>query len=106
AGELLLHGHHLTAEVSLAAGRIGVNSGSVVLLDGRREVVVPRGMTAIVSSPALGIGPMRRPLAPSGAGFWQGSDIAVPLAGPWLVELEVRPSRFELVRLSGSFNIP
>lgn len=104
--ELRLHGDALTAEVSLAPGRIGVNSISVVLMDGRRDLVVPQEMTAIISSPELGIGPMRRPLAPSGAGFWQGSDIAVPLAGPWLVELEVRPSRFELVRLSGSFNIP
>lgn len=59
----------------------------------------------ILENEALGIEPIRRSAEGEGAA-WVVPGLGLPVGGIWQVTLEVRVSRFELVKLRGDIDIP
>ncbi len=60
---------------------------------------------AHLSSPTLGIEPITLPSTDLG-GAWRVENLPVPLRGDWQLEIEIRKSRFEMVRLETRFQLP
>lgn len=68
----------------------------------------PKGAQSIaitMSSPTLGIEPIKRDAIESGTG-WVVENLTIPVAGDWMVELNVRIGRFELTKLQTEVAIP
>ena len=55
--------------------------------------------------PASGIEPMTRTAEMGRDGAWRVDDLVLPLSGTWHIDIEIRLSRFSLVRISGEVEI-
>lgn len=104
---LLLHlmGDEDMAMVTLDPGRAGQVSLDISLSDLEGNPLVAESITATISSPALGIEPFKAEVVANGVD-WQVSGLQLPLAGRWQLELDIRKTRFSLVRLSTEFELP
>jgi copper transport protein len=102
--EVQLRGDDVAADISLASGRAGPTSVTVLLTrDGQPEAA--KGMVISLSQPALAIQPFKTTLTLSQGGAWTAPNMLIPVPGQWLVELQIRISDFKLVRLKGEVTI-
>lgn len=93
------------AMISISPGKAGpvIIDIEITAEDGTPRAAQSVAMT--LSSPALGIEPIKRPAVQTEAG-WRIPDLTIPLAGTWQLEIDVRASRFELFRLQTELVIP
>lgn len=70
-------------------------------ISGKRERLRQRSDSA----PELGIEPFKAE-ATDLTGAWRIEGLAIPVAGTWQLDFDIRKSRFSLVRLSTPFDIP
>lgn len=104
---LLLHlmtGNDM-AMATLFPPRPGPVTLDIALSDAEGVPVSAQAVTAHLSSSKLGIEPITLPATDLG-GAWRVENLQVPLSGDWRLELEIRKSRFELVRLFAEFQLP
>jgi copper transport protein len=80
-----------SASIVVDPGEHGVVSLTVTVPDGAQQVV------GTATEPARRLGPIPLHLQPVGAGTYQATDVDLPVAGTWLIDLVVTSSRFDAV---------
>ncbi len=103
--ELALDARNLTAQLIINPARVGPNEVLVTIatLDG--ESVAPRSVRFSFTPVEADLAPVTRTAEADPAGTWRAEDMILPLPGLWTVEMEVRVSDFELVKLTGDVTI-
>ncbi|MCG5235525.1 copper resistance CopC/CopD family protein [Xanthobacter oligotrophicus] len=100
-----IHTGAAMADLSIAPGRAGPVSASIVVLTGEFGPLDAKGVTLILSNPAAGIGPIRRPATKPGDGTWRVDDITLPQGGRWSVGIEILGPDGAPSALSGEIEI-
>jgi copper transport protein len=100
-----IHTEKAMAEVTLTPGRVGSVAVSVSLLNGEFGPLPAKELRIGLSNPEAGIEPIERQAVNADDGTWRVSELAIPAAGRWSVELEVLISDFELLRLTGTAEV-
>lgn len=107
AEPLLLH--MMDAEVmvmaTLTPGRAGPLAMALDITDIDGMPIAAQAVSVTASAPDLGIGPIRRAAERTAAG-WRVADLTLPVAGMWIVAVDIRLSRFELRRLEDAITLP
>jgi copper transport protein len=80
-----------SAAVVVDPGEHGVVSVTVTIPDGAQQV------SGTATEPDRRLGPIPLHLRPVGAGTYQATDVNLPVAGAWLIDLTVTSSRFDAV---------
>ncbi|WP_158625901.1 copper resistance CopC/CopD family protein [Arsenicitalea aurantiaca] len=101
-----IHTEALMADLEITPARPGPNAIAVYLMDGDFAAVSPQSVEILVSAPERGIEPTRVPTSLGEDGYWRAEGVTLPLAGAWQIDLEIRLSRFQMVRLGDSFTLP
>lgn len=100
-----LHAAEMMADVTIAPGRAGAVSAEITLYPPSAEAPPPQAVTLALSSSALGIERIEHVAVRSDRDTWRIDELTIPVAGAWELELGVRVSRFERVRLGGLVDI-
>jgi copper transport protein len=93
-----VHTDRAMADVELAPGRVGLVRASVRPLTADFAPISAKEVTIVLSNPSAGIEPIRRRAIEEEAGVWR-SEVAIPVAGRWLLRLEILINDFERVTL-------
>lgn len=93
------------AMVTMTPGTAGPVSLDIMLTDLEMAPIAAQAVSVIASSSALGIEPIRQDAHDLG-GVWRVENISLPVSGTWQLEIEMRITRFQLVRLKGDIEIP
>jgi copper transport protein len=99
-----IHGEKAMADVVVAPGHAGPVAVSIFVMTGAFDPLPAKAVTLLLSNPAAGIEPIRRP-ATLVEGSWHVEDLVVPLAGRWTAKLDILVSDFEMVKLEGEITI-
>ena len=99
-----IHGEKAMAEVTVTPGRAGPVAVSMFVMNGAFDPLPAKEVTLVLSNPAAGIEPIRRP-ARLVDSAWRVDDLVLPLAGRWTVRLDILVSDFEMVKLEGEMAI-
>lgn len=105
AAELILTQGDLVATVRIAPAKVGPVDFSIDLSMAGGEKVSPKAVRLSVEPVGADLAPMTRSAEVDAAGTWHANGMPLPLPGAWTVEVEVRVSDFELVKLSGEFDL-
>jgi copper transport protein len=95
-----IHTDRAMADVSLKSSRTGENAAEIVLMTGDFGSLDAQALGLVASNPAAGIEPVRYQATKSPDGTWQVEHLSLPRPGAWKIELEIRVSDFEMVRIS------
>ena len=79
---------------------------SVLVLDGEFRPLAAKEVVLVVSNVAAGIEPLRRAAVGHGRRRWRIEDLRIPVAGEWLVRVEILVSDFEKVMLEQTVVLP
>ena len=93
------------AMVTISPGQAGAVAVDIAVMDVQGTPKDAQSIAIAMSSPALGIEPIHRDAVASGDG-WVIEGLTIPVAGDWMIELDMRIGRFELTRLQTEFAIP
>ena len=88
----------------MTPGRAGPVAVSMFVMNGAFDPLPAKEVTLVLSNPAAGIEPIRRP-AKLVDSAWRVDDLVVPLGGRWTVRLDILVSDFEMVKLEGEIAI-
>jgi copper transport protein len=102
-----LHIHTLPAmaELSIAPGHIGPVAATILLSTGDFAPLDAKEVTLVLSHPASGIQPIRKPARRSGDGTWRIDSLTLPVAGEWRAEILILITDFKETRLDGTILI-
>lgn len=93
------------AMVTISPGQAGPAAVDIAITDIQGTPKDAQSVAVTISSPSLGIEPIKRDAIQSDDG-WVVKGLTIPVAGAWQIELEVRVSRFELAKLQTEIAIP
>ncbi len=93
------------AMVSLTPGQAGPVALDIWLTDIEGVPISPIEVSVTLSEPALGIEPFKR-AAIEQDGVWRVEGLTIPVPGIWHMEMDIRASRFELIKLAEDIEIP
>lgn len=96
---------NLMAIVTITPGSPGPVSMDIQLTDLDYAPVDAQSINVTLSSPSLGIEPMKRIAEKSDTG-WHVTALTIPVAGDWQLDLDIRVSRFALTKLQTEVSIP
>jgi copper transport protein len=100
-----IHTEKAMADISVTPGRTGPVTITVSLLDGEFGPLAAKELRLALSQPEAGIEPIERQAIKQADGNWQVSDLTLPIAGRWTIELEILVSDFEMTRLKETVEI-
>lgn len=100
-----IHTGKAMADINVTPGRTGPVTISVSLLDGEFGPLAAKELRLALSRPEVGIEPIERQATRRADGSWQVSDLTLPVAGRWTIELEILVSDFEMTRLKETLEI-
>jgi copper transport protein len=100
-----IHTQKAMADISVTPGRTGPVTITVSLLDGEFGPLAAKELRFALSRPEAGIEPIERQAIKQADGSWQVSNMTLPVAGRWTVELEILVSDFEMIRLKETVEI-
>lgn len=103
--ELTLTQGDLVAAIRIEPARVGSVDLDIHLSNVAGEAVSPKAVRLSATPLAAGLAPLTRAAETDGAGAWHVTDVPLPLPGTWTVEIEVRVSDFQLVKLGGEFEL-
>ncbi|SFZ86273.1 copper transport protein [Devosia enhydra] len=92
-------------DMTVTPGRAGPVSIDLAVSDAAGAPAVPQAIMVTLSAPELGIEPLRYE-AVVADGFWRVEGATIPIAGQWTISLDIRMSRFSLIRLETQLDIP
>jgi copper transport protein len=101
-----LHGEKAMAQIELAPGEARGARVSVLVLDGEFRPLAAKEVALALSNVSAGIEPLRRSAVSQADGSWRIEDVRVPVAGRWLVRVEILISDFEKVTLEETVALP
>ena len=94
----------VTATVTLSSNRAGpIRVGIELTVPG--EPLSPRSVKLSLEPENGMMSPITRAAEPLPAGLWGIDELIVPMAGVWLVEVEIHVSDFELSKVHGALEI-
>jgi copper transport protein len=95
----------ITADVVITPGRAGSVVVQIGLHRGDGTPLQAKSVIVSLDLPEAGIEAIKAVAVADGSGGWGISGFAIPLSGQWTLEIQVRVSDFELVRLRGKLAI-
>lgn len=93
------------AMVSITPGQAGPVALDIWLTDVEGMPITPLEVSVTLSEPDLGIEPLKR-AAREEDGAWLVEGLTIPVSGTWRLELDIRSSRFELIKLEEMVAMP
>lgn len=93
------------AMVTITPGGTGPVSMAIDLTDMSGAPLEAMSVTVSVAAPDKGIEPIKRE-AKQSDGVWRLEGLNIPVAGIWQLDLDIRVSRFSLVRLQSPVEVP
>ena len=93
------------AMVMVTPGRVGPVVLETTISDFEGFPIDAQNVRLTLANPNLGIEPITREASLIDE-VWRVEDMTIPVTGNWQVSIEVRVSRFEMVRLRGELIIP
>ncbi|MEP9375042.1 copper resistance protein CopC [Mesorhizobium sp. KR1-2] len=101
-----IHTLKAMADLTIAPGRAGTPAeASIVLMTGDFGPLDAKEVTLVLSNPAAGIEPVRRPAHKPGDGTWRVDGLVIPVEGTWTSRIDILVNDFEIVRLQGDIQI-
>jgi copper transport protein len=95
----------ITGRLTVAPGQSGPNAVTVVLLHNDQIPAEVKSVRAFLSSPELGIDRLEIGGTMVELGQWRSDEAIIPVAGNWIVAVEVRISDFVQTRASATVSI-
>jgi copper transport protein len=95
----------ITGRLTVAPGQSGPNTVTVVLLHNDQIPAEVKSVRAFLSSPELGIDRLEIGGTMVELGEWRSEEAIIPVAGNWIVAVEVRISDFVQTRASATVSI-
>ena len=93
------------ARVTLSSNRVGLVDVGIELSSASGEPLSPRSVKLSLEPENDTMSPIARAAEALATGEWNVDELAIPLAGVWLVEIEIRVSDFELSKFRGALEI-
>lgn len=84
-----IHTSAAMADLTIAPGRAGPVSASIVILTGEFGPLDARAVTLVLSNPAAGFGPIRVSATKPGDGTWRVDALTLPRPGRWSVRIAI-----------------
>jgi copper transport protein len=106
AVEVHLHGTRAMAQVSLLPVRARDPRVRIEVLDGDFKVLPVKEVTMTLASPAAGIEPVRRAATRDADGHWHLEGLRVPVAGQWIVRVDLLIDDFDKIVLEDQVDLP
>ena len=100
-----IHTGKAMADLSITPGHAGPVTASIVIMTGDFGPLDAREVTLVLSNPAAGIEPIKRPATKPGDGTWRIDDLTIPVPGRWTVQIAILVSDFDLVRLESTLDV-
>lgn len=100
-----VHAGKAMADLTITPARAGPVTAEIAVAAGDFGPLAAREVTLLLSNPAAGIEPIRRPASPAGEGLWRVDDLVLPVDGRWSVRIDVLISDFEQVSLESEIDI-
>ena len=91
-------------DMTVTPGRAGPVVIDLAISDATGAPADPQSVMVTLSAPDLGIEPLRYE-AVATDGFWRVEGATIPIAGTWTLSLDIRMTRFSLVRLETQLDI-
>ncbi len=102
---LALAARNLTAELAINPARVGSTDVVITLATADGEPVSPRSVRLSLTPAELDLAPVTRTADADAEGNWRAEAVVLPLPGLWTVEVEVRVTDFELIKLTGDVTV-
>ncbi|MDN5004047.1 copper resistance CopC/CopD family protein [Bradyrhizobium sp. GCM10027634] len=96
-----IHSEKAMVDVSIMPGRAGPVTASIDTMTGEGDVLKAKEIRLMVANPAAGIEPIERQAFQQPDGTWLITDLTLPMAGRWKIDVEILIDDFESVRVSG-----
>lgn len=100
-----IHTAEVMADVTITPGTTGKVAVEIWLSDGDMQAIAPQAVTLGLSMPERGIERMIHAAAMDEDGLWHVPDLVLPLSGDWVLDLEIRLTRFSMTRVEGTITI-
>jgi copper transport protein len=104
--EVHLHGTRAMAQVSLTPVRARDPRVNIEVLDGDFNALKVKEVTVTLANPAAGIEPVRRAAVHSHGALWQVEGMRIPVAGQWIVRVDLLIDDFEKLVLEDQVDLP
>jgi copper transport protein len=104
--EVHLHGERAMAQVTMTPVRARDPRVNVEVLDHDFNALKVKEVTVVLANPAAGIGPVRRAAAHRGDGHWRVEGLRVPVAGQWIVRVDLLIDDFTKLTLEDQVDLP
>ena len=105
AMELSLAEGDLVAAIRMVPAKVGPVDFTIGFSTANGEVVSPKAVRISLIPVGSDLAPTTRSAEDYGAGHWSATDVPLLLPGAWTLDVEVRVSDFELVRLNGEISV-
>lgn len=96
-----IHTAAVMADVTVAPGAAGPVAMEIWLADGDMQPIAPQAVTVGLTLPERGIERMTYEATVDADGLWHVPELILPLAGDWMIALEIRLTRFSMTRIDG-----
>jgi copper transport protein len=100
-----IHAARAMADLTVAPGSAGPVDVSIFVMTGDFDPLAAKEITLVLTNPAAGIEPIRRPARKADDGTWRVEGLTLPAGGTWKVRLDVLISDFDMVQLEGKIRI-
>ncbi len=104
--EIHLHGARAMAQVSLLPVRARAPRIDIQVLDSTFNMLTVKEMTVTLANPAAGIEPLRRAAVPAPDGHWRLEGLQIPVAGQWIVRVDLLIDDFDQIVLEDQVDLP
>ena len=106
AVEVHLHGERAMAQVSLLPVRARDPRVGIEVLDGQFNALTVKEVTVTLANPTAGIEPVRRAAVHAGDGHWRVEGVRIPVAGQWIVRVDLLIDDFDKIVLEDRVDLP
>lgn len=103
--ELTLTKGDLIATILVTQAQVGPVDIDIDLSTPAGDVMAAKAVRISLTPMGTDLAPTTRPAEPDEVGGWSVAGILLPLPGVWTVDIEVRVTDFELVKLSGEIDL-
>jgi copper transport protein len=100
-----MHGNEVLVEATVDPAATGPVTVEVLTLDHGGTPIDPEEVTATLTLPAEGLGPLAVGLEEEGTGAFRSAPTELPFAGEWDLVVTVRTSDIDSDRLSATFTV-
>jgi copper transport protein len=104
--EIHLHGERAMAQVSMMPVRARDTHVDIELLDDDLNILKVQEVTLTLANPGAGIEPVRRIAIRLRDGHWSVDGLRIPVAGQWVVRVDLLINDFEKIVLEDKVDLP